>query len=127
MIPTPDATVNSGPDAGTFPQELINYSEEVSSQSIPPVVYINGSTMCRNQQTGVSLSKENSENSRNSLNPRVKQEQTHEQGPLSQRYTEPLVQGTAAVNSPTLQEYWDEDFSKVTSIQHGINTLSFNP
>ena len=27
---------------------------------------------------------------------------------------------------PTLQEYWDEDFSNVTSVQHGINSLSFN-
>ena len=25
-----------------------------------------------------------------------------------------------------LQEYWDEDFSNVTSVQHGINSLSFN-
>ena len=30
------------------------------------------------------------------------------------------------VNSPTLQEYWDEDFSNVTSVQHGINNPSFN-
>ena len=29
-------------------------------------------------------------------------------------------------NSPTLQEYWDEDFSNVTSVQHSINSLSFN-
>ena len=25
-----------------------------------------------------------------------------------------------------MQEYWDEDFSNVTSVQHGINSLSFN-
>ena len=36
----PDATVNSGPDAEAFPQELTNYTEEVSSQGIPPIVYI---------------------------------------------------------------------------------------
>ena len=29
-------------------------------------------------------------------------------------------------NSPTLQEYWDKDFSNVTSVQHSINSLSFN-
>ena len=29
-------------------------------------------------------------------------------------------------NSPMLQEYWDEDCSNVTSVQHGINSLSFN-
>ena len=29
-------------------------------------------------------------------------------------------------NSPTLQEYLDEDFSNITSVQHGINSLSFN-
>ena len=25
-----------------------------------------------------------------------------------------------------LQEYWNEDFSNITSLQHGINSLSFN-
>ena len=29
-------------------------------------------------------------------------------------------------NLPTLQEYWDEDFSNITSVQHSINSLSFN-
>ena len=41
VTPIPDATVNSGPDAGAFPQELMNYTE-VSSQRIPPMVYIEG-------------------------------------------------------------------------------------
>ena len=53
-------------------------------------------------------------------------EQAIEQGPLSQRYMEPSVQAIITANSPTLQEYWDEDFSNVTSVQHGINSLSFN-
>ena len=39
---------------------------------------------------------------------------------------EPSVQAAILVNSPTLQEYWDEDFSNLTSVQHGINSLSFN-
>ena len=30
------------------------------------------------------------------------------------------------MDSPTLQEYWDEDFSNVTLVQHGLNSLSFN-
>ena len=38
----PDTTVNSGPDIEAFPQELTNYTEEVSSQRIPPMVYIDG-------------------------------------------------------------------------------------
>ena len=42
------------------------------------------------------------------------------------RYTEPLVQGTTAVNSPALEEYCEEDYLNVTSTQHGINSLSFN-
>ena len=90
------------------------------------MVYINENTTFRNQQTNFNPNEENSENSQNSLNPRGDQEQTHKQGPLSRRYTEASVQGTAVINSPTLQEYWDEDFSNVTSAQHGINSLSFN-
>ena len=39
---------------------------------------------------------------------------------------EPSVQAIITANSPTLQEYWDEDFSNITSVQHGINSLSFN-
>ena len=42
VTPIPDATVNSGPDGEAFPQELTNYTEEVSSQRIPPMVYIEG-------------------------------------------------------------------------------------
>ena len=42
VTPIPDATVNSGPDTETFPQELTNYTEEISSQRIPPMVYIDG-------------------------------------------------------------------------------------
>ena len=42
VTPIPDATVNSGPDAEAFPQELTNYTEEVSSQKKPPMVYIDG-------------------------------------------------------------------------------------
>ena len=38
----PNTTVNSGPDPEAFPQELTNYTEEVSSQRIPPMVYIEG-------------------------------------------------------------------------------------
>ena len=38
----PDTTVNSGPDAEAFPQELTNYMEELSSQRIHPMVYIEG-------------------------------------------------------------------------------------
>ena len=49
----------------------------------------------------------------------------NEQGPLSRRYTEPSVQASITVNSPTLWEYWDENFSSVTSVQHSINSFSF--
>ena len=45
---------------------------------------------------------------------------------MSRRYTEPSVQAVITANSPTLQEYWDKDFSNVTSVKHGINSLSFN-
>ena len=60
------------------------------------------------------------------LNRETKDEQVSEQGPLSQRYTEPSVQAVITANLLTLQEYWDEDFSNITSVQHGINSLSFN-
>ena len=39
---------------------------------------------------------------------------------------EPSVQTIITTNSATLQEYWEEDFSNVTSVQHDINSLSFN-
>ena len=42
VMPIPDATVNNGPDAEAFLQELMNYMEEVFSQRIPPMVYIEG-------------------------------------------------------------------------------------
>ena len=60
------------------------------------------------------------------LNCEPKGEQTIEQGPLSRRYTGPSVQAIITANSPTLQEYWDEDFSNVTLVQYGINSLCFN-
>ena len=56
----------------------------------------------------------------------MESEQVNERGPLSRRYTEPSVQAVITANSPMLPEYWDEDFSNVTSVQHGINSLSFN-
>ena len=65
-------------------------------------------------------------NSRNSLNREAETEQTTEEGPLSRRYTEPSVQAVTTENSSMLQEYWEEDFSNITSVQHGINSLSFN-
>ena len=60
------------------------------------------------------------------LNHETESEQVNEQGPLSQRYTEPSVQAVITANVPMSQENWDEDFSNVTSVQHGINSLSFN-
>ena len=125
ITPIPDATVNSGPDAEAIPQELMNYMEEVSSQRIPPMVYIDGNNR-ENQSIRVTRNGKTNENSQDSLNRETKTEQTIEQGPLSRRNTEPLVEAIITENSPTLQEYWDEDFSNVTSVQHGINNLSFN-
>ena len=82
VTPIPDATVNSGPDAEAFPQELTNYTEEVSSEGIPPMVYIDRSN-CENRSVRVTQDGETNENSRNSLNRETKVEQTSEQGPLS--------------------------------------------
>ena len=65
-------------------------------------------------------------NLRNLLNHVTEAKQTSEQGPLSQRYMESSVQAVMMANSPTLQEYWDKDFSNVTTMQHSINSLSFN-
>ena len=45
---------------------------------------------------------------------------------MSRRYTELSTQIVATINSPTLHEYWDEDFSNVPLVQHGLNSLSFN-
>ena len=53
VTPIPDATVNSGPDAEAFPQELTNYMEEVSSQRIPPMVYTEGNNR-ENHSVGVT-------------------------------------------------------------------------
>ena len=125
VTPISDATVNSGPDAEAFPQELTNYMEEVSSQRIPPMVYIDGNNH-ESRSIRVSRNGKTNENSQNSLNGETKAEQAVEQGPLSRRYTEPSIQAIITVNSPTLQEYWDEDFLDVTSAQHGLNSLSFN-
>ena len=125
VMPIPDATVNSGPDAEAFLQELKNYTEEVSSQRIPPIIYIEGNNH-ENHSAAVTWDGESDENLQNSLYCETESEQVNKQGPLCQRYTEPLVQAVITANSPMLQEYWDEDFSNVTSVQHGINSLSYN-
>ena len=122
VTPIPDATVNSGPDAEAFPQELMNYTEEISSQRIPPMVYIERNNR-ENMSTRVSRSGETNENLQNSLNHETEVKQVVDQGPLSRRYTEPSIQGVITANSPTIQENWDEDFSNVTSVQHGLNSL----
>ena len=101
VTPIPDATVSSGPDAEAFPQELMNYTEEVSNQRIPPMVYISGSNP-RSQPARVARDEETNENSLNSHNSVIETEQTSEQGPLSQRNTEPSVQAAMVANSPTL-------------------------
>ena len=49
VTPIPDATVNSGPEAEAFPQELTNYTEEISSQRIPPMVYLDAANNRSNQ------------------------------------------------------------------------------
>ena len=125
ITPIPDATVNSGPDAEALPQELMNYTEETTSQRIPPMTYTEGVNH-ETRPTRILESNEISKNSRNSQIGETDVRQAVDQGPLSRRYTEPLIQGIITANSPTAQEYWDEDFSNVTSIQHGLNSLSFN-
>ena len=62
VTPIPDATINSGPDAEAFPQELMNYTEEVSSQRIPPMVYIEGNN-CENCSAAVTQDGGSDENS----------------------------------------------------------------
>ena len=89
------------------------------------MVYIEGNNR-ENMSTRVYRSGKTNENSRNLLNRETEVEQVVDQCPLSRRYTEPLIQGVITVNSPTVQEYWDEDFSNVTSVQYGLNSLSFN-
>ena len=88
-------------------------------------MYINGNNS-ESQTVRVTRDDETNENSQNPLNHKTEAEQTSEQGPLSRRYTEPSAQAVMTANSPTLQEYWDEAFSNVTSVQYGINSLSFN-
>ena len=61
VTPMLDAMVNSGPDAEAFPQELTKYTEEVSSQKIPPMVYIEGNNR-ENMSTRVSRSSKTNEN-----------------------------------------------------------------
>ena len=104
VTPIPDTTINSGPDAEAFLQELTNYTEEVSSQRILPMVYIEGNKH-ENRSVGVTRDGESDENLLNSLNHKTEGEQVSEQGPLSRRYTEPSVQAVITANSPTLQEY----------------------
>ena len=125
ITPIPDAMVNSGRDTEAFPQQLTNYTEETSSQRIPPMVYIEGGNH-ENIPTRVFRSNRTSENSWNLQNHETDVKQAVDQGPLSRRYTEPSIQGVITANSPTVQEYWDEDFSNITSVQHGLNSLSFN-
>ena len=126
VTPILDATVNSGLDAEAFAQELTNYSEEVSSQRIPPMVYSNGGSNSRSEPVRVTRDDKTNEDLQNSLSHETEAKQTSEQGPLSRRSMEPSVQAFMISNLPTLQEYRDEDFSNVTSVQHGIISLSFN-
>ena len=120
-----DTTVNSGPDTETFPQELTNYTEEVSSQRILPMVYISGNNP-RSQQTRVNQDEESNKNLQISLNHRVEHEQMDKHGHYLKGTWSHQCKGDITVNLPMLQEYWNEDFSNVTSVQHGINSLSFN-
>ena len=62
VTPIPHATVNSGPDAEAFLQELTNYTEEVSSQRISPMVYIEGNNH-ENHSAAVTRDGESDENS----------------------------------------------------------------
>ena len=62
VIPISDTTVNSGPDTEAFLQELTNYTEEVSSQRIPTMVYIDGNN-CENRSVRVTQDGETNENS----------------------------------------------------------------
>ena len=93
VTPIPNATVNSGPDAETFTQELTDYTEEVSSQRIPPMVHIEGNNH-ENCSVRVIPDGEISNNSQNLLNCETEGEQVSEQGPLSRKYTEPSVPGS---------------------------------
>ena len=61
VTPIPDATVNSRPEAEAFSQELTNYTEEISSQRIPPMVYLDAENNKSNQRGKVQNGK-NEEN-----------------------------------------------------------------
>ena len=100
VTPIPDTMVNRGLEAEAFPQELTNYTEEISSQRIPPMVYLDAENN-RSNQRGKVQNDENKENSRGSLNPERGNEQNSKQSPLSRRYTEPSMQTVATINSPT--------------------------
>ena len=89
------------------------------------MVYIEGNNH-ENMSTRVSRSGKTNENLQNSLYREAEIEQVVDQGPLSRRYTEPSIQGVITANSPTVRKCWNEDFSNVTSVQHGLNSLSFN-
>ena len=62
ITPILDATINSGSEAEAFPQELTNYTEEISSQRIPPMVYLDAENN-RSNQRGKVWNGENEENS----------------------------------------------------------------
>ena len=117
--------VNSGPDAEAFPQELTTYTEETTSQRIPPMIYIEGV----NQETRPTRILENKKPARIHEICKIVKQMSDKQL-IKVHYQEdiqsPSIQGILTANSPTAQEYWDEDFSNVTSIQHGLNSLSFN-
>ena len=62
VTPIPDAMVNSRLEAEAFPKELTNYTEEISSQRIPPMVYLDAENN-RSNQRGKVQNGENEENS----------------------------------------------------------------
>ena len=68
------------------------------------MVYIEGNNR-ENCSAAEPRDGESDENLQNLLNCETESEQVNEQGPLSQRYTEPSVQAVITANSPMLQEY----------------------
>ena len=64
VTPIPNTTVNSGQDAEAFPQELMNCTEEASSQRISPMVYIDGNNH-ESHSVRVTQDGESNENSQN--------------------------------------------------------------
>ena len=75
--------------------------EEVSSQRIPPMVYIEGNNH-ENCSVRATHDGESNENLQNLLNHETEGKEVGEQGPLSQRYTEPSGQAVMTANSPML-------------------------